>query len=466
MRRLRNFLAATLAIALVATPAAQAEEGRATVAGPIAALDAPGALTRNYPFFASDRQLALRGYVEQEFFLSGSARPTSTPYASSVFADGVATGSPQPYRTRLLVRRPADGARFNGIVVVEWSNVSNGFEADNVWLLAQDHLIRAGYAWVGVSAKGFGGVEALRAWSPRRYGDLHIANGGRMTAEPLALDIFRQATHAVRTDPGGRLLGGKSAKILIGAGQSQGALWLTSYINGGWASDASLDGVLLLSATGAQLRPDTPLAVLRIVPEGDVRGGDAERRPSDGPRFRQWEIAGASHVDRALRRSREPVQLRDLGASVQANLAPQCLVPTIGTETPSNFVLAAAIDALARWVTAGSPPPLSPRLHRRTNDSGHLELERDADGLALGGIRLPDVAVPVGANVGMNSGAPGCQSQGYFQPYDIETLRRRYGSPQHYAQAVEENVQANVRGGFILRDDGDRIIADARQLTW
>ena len=32
------------------------------------------------------------------------------------------------YRTRLLVRRPSNPARFNGTVVVEWLNVTSGTE--------------------------------------------------------------------------------------------------------------------------------------------------------------------------------------------------------------------------------------------------------------------------------------------------------------------------------------------------
>lgn len=456
--------AASFALLISALATVEAQAQRAEITGPIPVTNLPGAAGRDYPFFASNRHLALQGYVEEEFFLSGAARAVSTPYAASAFTEGVLTGSAQPYQTRVLVRRPADKNHFNGVVIVEWSNVSNRFEADNVWLLMQDHLLRAGYAWVGVSAQGFGGVDTLRAWSPGRYGELQIPNGGRMTAEPLAIDIFQQAARTVRTDQ--RLLGGLSPRMTIGVGQSQAALWLTSYLNGGWARDGALDGLLLLSATGARFRPDTPLPVLRIVPEGDVHGRDAESEPPDADHFRQWEIAGASHVDRALRRAREPVQLRDLGWSLQAELAPHCSHPGIGTQTAANLVLAAGIDALADWIATGTPPPHGPRLQRETDSTGQIGLSRDPDGIARGGIRLPDVAVPTGLNSGMNGGAPGCQVQGYYQPFDIETLRRRYGSPEQYARAVSRAADENVRRGFMLRSDAAQILAAARQAAW
>ena len=459
--------AASLVLLASALTTSGAQSQPAKIAGPIPATDMPGAPGHDYPFFASNRQLALYGYVEEEFFISGSARAASTPYAAGTFAQGTLMGAPRPYQTRLLVRRPLNKAQFNGVVIVEWSNVSNRFEADNVWLLMQDHLVRAGYAWVGVSAQGFGGVESLRVWSPRRYGELEIPNGGRMAAEPLALDIFKQAAQAVRTDAGGRLFGGFSPKIIIGAGQSQAALWLTSYLNGGWAGDGVLDGLLLLSATGAQFRPDSSLPILRIVPEGDVRGEDAKHQTPDTAHFRQWEIAGASHVDRTLRSAREPLQLRDLGSSIQADLAAQCGHPGIGTETRADLVLAAGLNALAGWSTGGAPPPHAPRLQRRSDGAGQVELARDVDGIALGGIRLPDVAAPVGLNSGMNEGsAAACQVQGYYQPYDIETLRRRYGSPLQYVEAVEKAVGENVEQGFILRPDAEQIVEAARQASW
>ena len=41
---------------------------------------------------------------------------------------------------------------FNGTVIVEWQNVTSGYEPDALWNGSRDHLMRKGYAWVGVSA--------------------------------------------------------------------------------------------------------------------------------------------------------------------------------------------------------------------------------------------------------------------------------------------------------------------------
>jgi hypothetical protein len=50
-----------------------------------------------------------------------------------------------PYKTRIVVRRPADAKRFNGTVLVEWDNVTNGFDAEKVWFFSWEQMVRAGY---------------------------------------------------------------------------------------------------------------------------------------------------------------------------------------------------------------------------------------------------------------------------------------------------------------------------------
>lgn len=426
----------------------------------VEAQEPPGSPGRLYPFFAANRDLAFEGYVEQEFLVSGQATPLSSAYGAEPGEHALPSGLAKPFKTRVLVRRPERPEHFNGVIVIEWLNTSNGFDADNVWLALQDHLVEAGYAWVGVSAQGFGGVEALRAWSPARYGDLRIENGGAMAQEPLSLDIFRQIAAELRRGQAS----GLQPRAVIAAGQSQAANWLATYINGGLAHARTIDGFLLVSATSAKIDPATPAPVLRIVAEGDAAGPDAESQPNDSARFRQWEIAGTSHVDRHLRVAREPVQLRDLGTSVQAVIASKCEVASIGTTTRAYIVEGAGLDRLVIWSKGGPPPPSAPRLVRRLDRDGHLE--RNALGLALGGVRLPDVSAPVGLNVGKNGGAPACSAQGYYQPFPLSKLRALYPTVEAYRRAVEQGVRENVGAGFISPQDGELIRRAAVKASW
>lgn len=457
---LRPALTALSVFALLGVSEVQAQGLTLT---PVAAQEPPGSPGRQYPFFAANRDLALEGYVEREIFVSGHATPFSTPYGSSPGETATANGPAKPFKTRVLVRRPDQPDRFNGVVVVEWLNDSNGFDADNVWLALQDHLVASGYAWIGVSAQGFGGVEALRAWSPTRYGDLRIENNGAMAQEPLSLDIFRQVTASLRDDAAS-LMGELKPTTVIATGQSQSAIWLAGFINAGLARSGAIDAFLLISATGAKIDPDTPAPVLRIVAEGDAASSESENQPGDTANFRQWEIAGASHVDRHLRAAREPVQLRDMGASVQATIAPKCKVAAIGTTSPAYMVEAAGLDKLVRWSRGGPPAPIAPRLVRQLDVEGRLS--RDALGLASGGIRLPDVTTPIGLNVGKNSGAAACGSQGYFAPFDLQALRRLYPSAAAYRRAVARSVRDNVAAGFLLRRDGELILEAAQKASW
>lgn len=77
-----------------------------------------------------------------------------------------------PYKTRMVVRRPLDPKRFNGSVVIEWLNVTDGFDGEYFWVQAKDHLLRSGYAYVGLSAQDkavSGGPLSLKQFSPVRY---------------------------------------------------------------------------------------------------------------------------------------------------------------------------------------------------------------------------------------------------------------------------------------------------------
>ena len=133
---------ALCAIVLFAMPSSVGAAGTdPTVTGPIAAAGIPGNPMHNYPFFATNHDLATRGYVEEEFFIQGVANRYNTPAQTT----GTMIDGDHPYKTRIVVRRPADAKRFNGTVLVEWVNVTNGFDAENVWFFSWEHIQRARY---------------------------------------------------------------------------------------------------------------------------------------------------------------------------------------------------------------------------------------------------------------------------------------------------------------------------------
>src|SRR4030095_14629622 len=155
------------------------------VSGPIPSPAIPGQPSKDHIFFASDHPLAVNGYVEEEDFIEGTANRYNTPTG----ATGSVIDSGHPYRTRVVVRRPASDRKFNGTVLVEWTNVTNGFDAENLWFFAWEHILRSGYAWVGVSAQRVG-VDRLKTWNSARYGTLDVTQGGTITNDALSYDIF------------------------------------------------------------------------------------------------------------------------------------------------------------------------------------------------------------------------------------------------------------------------------------
>src|SRR6202008_4296577 len=97
------------------------------------------------------------GYGAEEFFVSGTASSyTATAELGRDGRWGVTPCESAAYTTGRVVLPPADRSQFNGAVLVEWLNVSGGVDAPAVWMMAHREIIRAGYAYVAVSAQRVG----------------------------------------------------------------------------------------------------------------------------------------------------------------------------------------------------------------------------------------------------------------------------------------------------------------------
>jgi hypothetical protein len=463
---------------LAATPAPQ-------VTGPIAAADVPGAPSHNYIFFASNHDLASHGYVEEEYFVKGSATTYKT--GGTQTSDVLATN--QPYYTRIVVRRPINPKHFNGTAIVEWYNVSNFFDAENVWFDDWEDIMRSDYVWVGVSPQTVG-VEALKKWNPERYAGFTV--GKEVAATPtspprppgspdldaMSFDVFTQVgevlKHPGNVDP----LGGLRPKILLATGQSQSAGRLSTYVNNIHPLVKVYDG-FLLDASSTPIRDDLISPVFKVMAEHDVVTGGAATRQTDTDKFREWEIAGTSHMSRHVRVSREAVELRDNGVSLEAKMAPQCANPQIGTRTPAGQVVAAAFAALSKWAAGEKAPPIAPKLDiaQVNKPPQQSVVVRNADGLAQGGIQLASQAVPIQINNGMGGpskasmesgihgeaiGAGACVRWGPSVDMTVAQLEAHYSSHADYVAKVKKVVEDNVTKGYLLKADGDDQIRAAQ----
>ena len=446
------------ALALAVDPS----QSPVTVVGPIAATAVPGDPSHNYPFYASTIDLGAKGYVEQEFFIEGTARQYETPAGAA----GRALEGRHPFKTRMVVRRPASAARFNGTVIVEWNNVTAGRDLDIDWYQAHDHFIRAGYAWIGVTPQRIG-VEALKVWNANRYGTLDVTSGGSILNDALSYDAFASVAQAVRTPGQLNVLGGFKAERIFATGHSQSAARLATYVNSVHPLAPVFDAVVIHGG-GGRIRSDLAVKVFKLLAETDVIGNQAANRQPDTDRFRSWEVAGSSHVDLYFVEMSRPLAARD-GSPVAPGFAPgggargtagagapaqgPCERPSY-SHVPFYQVMNAAFDHLVRWVKDGTPPPSAPPIEVSAVGPPAV-IVRDKAGNALGGIRLAEHAVPTAVNTGQNGGPGFCRLNGSHEEFDKATLANLYPTHAAYVAAVNGATEQNLRAGYILRADAE-----------
>jgi hypothetical protein len=452
------------------------------------------------PFTATSVDLASYGYVEEEYFLAGTA--TAYDWKSPPGADGVwsvKTTTHAPCKTRILVRRPTSAAKFNGTVFVEWLNVTGGVDADPDFAYQRAELLRSGFAWVGVSAQAAGVVggglslsavagaaaQPLVKEDPQRYGSL------KHPGDDYSYDIFTQVGrllgHPGAIDP----LGGLAPRRIVGDGESQSAIRLVTYVDAIHPISKVFDGFFIHSRFGggaplsgagasanpisggpspARIRMDLDVPVLQFESETDVPGiggalssyagaGFVGSRQPDSALLRTWEVAGTSHADQYLIDYSQPSG--DAGAGVAdaaASVVSGCGDINAG---PQHWVEQRAVSAFDAWLRDGGPPANAQPL--TMNDAGD-GVARDSYGNALGGIRTAAVDVPIAAYSGQpaSSGGLFCTFFGQTTPLPSAQLLALYATHDDYVSKVTAATTSAQKAGFILAADTPGIIAEAQ----
>jgi hypothetical protein len=440
------------------------------------------------------------GYQSAEYFLAGKATAyTSTSALSSNGKWTVTAASPASYKTRIVVFRPSNPAKFNGTVVVEWLNVSGQLDSNPDWTMTHNELIREGAAWVGVSAQAVGvsqlecsatapaTAQCAAKGDPARYGSL-VHPG-----DSYSYDIFSQAGQAIRDDSA-TILGGLKATTLLAAGESQSAGRMVTYIDAVQPLVHEYDGFLVhsRSANGAPLsvaplRPlatpaptlirtdlDVPVFVFQTETDIGPFGGYQARQP-DTNLFRQWEPAGTSHVDTdGLHIG--PTDIGDGQGAVDNLDAMQnpSTSPAQGTECAkpintggAHWLLNAAIYWLNRWATKGTPPPVGQPLQIATVKP--FAFAKDRNGNTLGGVRTPQVDAPIATLGTENAAAPGnasliarfCFLFGSTVPFTPTQLASLYPNHDQFVSAWTQATKNLVKKGFILKADENELVQSA-----
>ena len=439
------------------------------------AIGEPNLLAQNF-------DLGTVGYEQSEYFLEGTA--TAYTNTSELGTDGmwsVEPGETAMYRTRIIVYRPIDPAAFNGNVLVEWLNVTAGFETPPSFGTGQLEMRRQGSVWVGASVQliGLEGSDRgliplhLKAVNPDRYGSL------THPGDSFSYDIFSQIAQAIREPQGIDPLGGLIPKNLIAYGESQSASRLVTYINAihpmyntfdGYMVHSRGDGSSSLSQepqvsiptpNATRIRTDLNVPVMTFQTETDVvfLESAAARQP-DTDRIRTWEVAGTAHGDYYTFVNGRDDDVGDprFAAVIEEN----SILGFIECDRPMNngphhYVFNRAVRALNDWVTDGTLPPTSPQLQINEDGSDYIY---DELGNALGGIRTPYVDTPSAVLRGEpNTGNGFCRLFGTTALFSAEQMATQYTDEAGFVSAVTTATEDAVQEGFLLREDADAIIA-------
>jgi hypothetical protein len=89
-------------------------------------------------------------------------------------------------------------------------------------------------------------------------------------------------------------------------------------------------------------------------------------------------------------------------------------------------------------------------------------IERHGNGIAKGGVRLPDVEAPIGSNTGYNIGAGLAALVGSTQPFSPERLKGLYQSHEAYVMKVTAAAKAARDAGVILPEAESEYVEKAR----
>ena len=441
------------------------------------------------------------GYTVEEWFVSGAASSYSLPDGPT--EDGRWRAVPAdtaPYVTRIVVVRPSDPALFNGSLLVEWLNVSGGLDTPATWMVGHREMLRSGHAWVGLSMQKVGvegGASAMgQAGFPLKR--INAERYGRLShpGDAFSFDMFTQVGRLLKASYGGAVLGGLRPSRMVAVGESQSAAFLTTYVNAidplarvydgffvhsRFGSSAAIDGSPMRGGAAnypdhVRFRPDLRVPVLCVITETDLLGarlaGYHASRRRDDARLRVWELPGAAHADNYLFGG----AMIDSGTLPVGELA-KVFLPTTRSQSgnstvPFNpgmvhhYAVNAAIAALDRWLRAGRPPASAPTIRLASGGKPGVKpaVRRDANGIAMGGVRTPWADVPTIALSGeaVDPANFAAMLAGSGVPFDAGRLARLYpGGREDYLRRFTRALDRAIRAGHLLAADREEILAIA-----
>lgn len=402
----------------------------------------PGAMYQSATAQWPGHDKAHYGYEEHEFFVSGTA-------------------AGEPYATRLVIRKPANAARFSGIVVAEPMHPIGGahaFEYNSVYIMD------AGHVAAEIATTGLNNFTTANA---ERYKELK-------TTPAQANEILAQVGSLVRSANGP--LGALAVRKMVLWGTSASSGIVSRYMPASGIYQTAARGRIydgfMPTSNGSQINPvDVPTIQVPTQHEFSRVATSQQDGDEPGKQFRVYEFPGLSHL-----------MSRNNGARVtQAD----CKYPM--SQFPLEAYMSVALNHLIQWVDKGTLPPKAPRvvMDMWSGNDGSL-MQLDDAGNATGGIRNPYVDVPTAKIIAVNVGTapappagqagPGglpvmgpsllCSLTAYVEPLSADQLKKRYGTKANYLKQVEAKLADAEKAGWSLPVYHDLILGDAKAVNF
>ena len=390
------------------------------------------------------------GYVTNEYFVSG-------------------TSNGQPYKTRIVIRKPGDNSKFNGLILAESMHPSG-----NPWMFHFTHVYSMTNGVIGVEILT-STPAGLAAANAERYKDLVVPNGA-------ANDIIAQVGALIKSKRADNPLAALPIRKMILTGSSASAGVAFNYLANAHmvqrleGMKPIYDGFMPTSAN--QTIPAIDVATILVPTQRETfQGNGTMQKDSDmpGSQLRVFEFAGMAHID-----SRDAA----------AYYPDPCKMPI--SRYPMAVYMSVALDYLFKWVDKGVAPPHGDRFYVDMNsDNDGSMFALDEFGNVKGGIRTTYVDVPVRSYRTPNQGADPpipnphpfiaarrvgganpddqlCGLANYEVPMTLAQLKKVYKDKKDYETKVQQSYDALVKQGWALPLPmlRDVVINDAKNFKW
>jgi hypothetical protein len=441
--------------------------------------------------------LPAHGYVEEEYFVSG----TANIYQYDSNWNRTLKQANVPYTTRMVIRRPTDRAKFSGTVQYECGHPQMGNTGN--WNATKDYILRHGDIFVGVmcgadlitrrtpaTAPPTGAPFVLKWFDAKRYAPIDWPED-----DGIRYDVIAQTGALLKSKDKSNPLAAYNVQRIYCAGWSfTGSLWRV-YINEGFHDEYRMpngspifDGYLLGISSSTFSGGYDPLNNDQNLPVGNPRRvtksvdvpvieqmSENEAITNFGPqapesddlksRHRLYEVPGLTHgngLGSGVNGMRFQLTQHGYPAGAARGGVNAACRPT-PSDVPMGDIAIASLSNMDAWARKNIPPPHAPRM--KIDPATKLGL-KDTYGNTEGGLRTAQLDVPL-ARYGDNLD-PACTVQrpqspagsGFISvwrfPLSQEQLAVLYKNKDDYLSKFKKRLDELVKDHWLLQPEADK----------